>query len=127
MQTFKPFDHHVCVGDTRRVDVGPLTIVATIELDETTTPHDFDGGEGAFYLDEWQRGEWFYVGVVLSVYCGGVCLTDNAAALWSIEANYPESDNSYLTDVASELLPEAIQHGQAILEKLRSAATEVHL
>ena len=27
---------------------------------------------------------------------------------WGIEANYPDSDNAYLTDVANELLPEAL-------------------
>ena len=118
MQTFKPFDHYVCVGDTRRIDVGPLTIVATIEADNVSTPYDYD----ADCRDEWERGDWFYCGVVLSVYCGYTRLDDNAAALWGVEANYPGSDHTYLTDVANELLPEAIQHGQAILEKLRSAA-----
>jgi hypothetical protein len=32
-------------------------------------------------------------------------LASHAASLWGIEANYPGADNSYLTEVANELLP----------------------
>ena len=55
----------------------------------------------------WLNDEWFYCGIILSVSIGETILTDHAASLWGIEANYPESNNSYLTDVANELLPEA--------------------
>ena len=122
MQTFKPFDRFVCVGDSRSVDVGPLRIVATIHADHDTTPEHFEDFGGLDYVDEWNRGEWFYCGVVLSVYCEDVCLTDNAAALWSIEANYPNNDNSYLTETANELIDEAVREGHAILARLQSVA-----
>jgi len=122
MQSFKPFDRFVRVGDTREVQCGALRIVATIELDADTTPADFDlYGEGD-YAAEWQRGEWFYCGVVLSVYCEGIKLSDNAAALWAVEANYPESDNAYLSECANELINDAIVEGQYILKQLQRVA-----
>lgn len=55
------------------------------------------------------RNEWSYCGVVLSVSKNSVKVSDNAASLWGLELNYPGSDNSYLTEVANELLPEAVE------------------
>lgn len=66
----------------------------------------------------WRKDEWFYCGIVLAVAREGVTLERHAASLWGIEANYPDSDNAYLTDVAGELLPEAIAAGHATLARL---------
>ncbi len=66
----------------------------------------------------WLNNEWFYCGVVLEVSKNGVTLDDHAASLWAIECNYPGSNNSYLTEVANELLDEAIEVGQSTLNKL---------
>ena len=44
-------------------------------------------------------------------------------SLWGVEANYPGSDNSYLTEVASELLPEALDIGRASMARICSALT----
>lgn len=122
MQTFKPFDRFVCIGDSRSVDVGPLRVVATIHADHDTTPEDFEYCGGTDHIDAWERGEWFYCGVALSVYCDDICLTDHATSLWSLEANYPGSDHSYLTECANELIDEAVREGQAILARLQSVA-----
>jgi hypothetical protein len=122
MQTFKPFDRFVCIGDSRSVDVGPLRVVATIHADHDTTPEDFEHFGGTDHVDAWSRGEWFYCGIVLSVWCDEVCLTDHAASLWAIEANYPDSDHSYLTECANELIDEAVREGQTILARLQSVA-----
>ena len=73
-------------------------------------------------MGAWRKDEWFYCGIVLSVAFEGVLLDDYAASLLGIEANYPDSDNAYLTDVASELLPEALDNGRAILAKLTASA-----
>ncbi|NQY97657.1 MAG: hypothetical protein HRT82_10890 [Henriciella sp.] len=73
-------------------------------------------------MEAWRKGEWFYCGIVLSVAFEGVLLDDHAASLWGIEANYPDSDNAYLTDVANELLPEALDVGRAILARLTARA-----
>jgi hypothetical protein len=73
-------------------------------------------------MDAWRGDDWFYCGIVLSVAFDGVVLDDHAASLWGIEANYPDSDNAYLTDVANELLPEALDAGRAVLARLTSRA-----
>jgi hypothetical protein len=39
-------------------------------------------------------------------------------ALWGVECNYPDSDNSYLMEVANDLLPEALEQAKAAIEKL---------
>ena len=69
----------------------------------------------------WRKGDWFYCGIVLSVALEGVTLADNAASLWGVEANYPGSDNANLTEVADELLPEALDTARAVLARLRAA------
>lgn len=39
-------------------------------------------------------------------------IDDHAASLWGVEANYPDTDNSYLCEVANELLPEALARAE---------------
>lgn len=69
-------------------------------------------------IEAWRKGDWFYCGIVLSVSREGVTLAGHAASLWGVEANYPGSDNSYLTEVANELLPEAFAEARAALTRL---------
>ena len=78
-------------------------------------------------LAAWKRDEWFYGGVVLSVSkrikIDGraqreVVLSEHAASLWGIECNYPDTNNEYLTEVANELLPEALTYAREILRQL---------
>ncbi|PQA88295.1 hypothetical protein [Hyphococcus luteus] len=69
-------------------------------------------------MEAWRNDEWFYCGVVLSVSLDGVMLDEAAASLWGVEANYPGTDNAYLTEIACELLPEAIDAGNDIAERL---------
>ena len=61
----------------------------------------------------WKNDEWFYCGVILSVAVDGLVLTDHAVSLWGIEANYPDSDHAYLSEVANELLSEAMDAAKA--------------
>lgn len=39
-------------------------------------------------------------------------------SLWGVEANYPGSDNAHLTDVADDLLPDAIVIGRRAAQRL---------
>ena len=50
----------------------------------------------------------------------GLTLDKFAASLWGIEANYPDSDNAYLSEVANELLSEAL--AEAKTERTRQCA-----
>ena len=56
------------------------------------------------------RGDWWYAGIVLTVKVsfGKHRIKGTVGSLWAVEANYPGSDNSYLTEVANELLEEAV-------------------
>lgn len=107
MSEFK-FDAYVCEGDTSTVEHDGYIITARIEFDQFTTPDDDE-----FMSEEataaWRNNEWFYCGVVLSVSYNEVLLINHAASLWGVDANFPGSDNSYLAEVAEELLPEAIE------------------
>lgn len=92
---------------TMRPFTGTPAQLAAIAVDE-----DFAA------LKAWCNDEWWYCGVVLSVEREGVTLDEHAASLWGIECNYPTGDNAYLTEVANELLSEALEAGRAVLEKL---------
>ena len=126
------FDDYVCIDDTISTEVEGFVVRATIEhdivryLDDDdchNTDQDITGcsDEQQEKLLEarqaWFDDEWFYCGVVLSVYKNGVCLSDNTAVL-GIEANYPGSDNTYLTEVANDLLPEALEEAKEVLKAL---------
>lgn len=76
-------------------------------------------------MEGWRRGEWFYCGIVLSVSLDGVELARHAASLWGIEANYPETDNSHLNEVAGSLLPEALAAAREVLSRLAERAPAV--
>ena len=136
------FENFVCLGDSVSCEVGAYSVTARICHDDTPDRPDqrqdgfwpslykddagFIGAGNGFrdrfdkaqakaqaIMDAWKNDEWFYCGVVLSVKIQDVELTDHGASLWGIEANYPDSDNLYLTEVANELLGEAINAAKA--------------
>ena len=74
-------------------------------------------------MEAWRKGEWFYCGIVLSIERDGIELDDHAASLWGVECNYPRTDNSCLTIVANELLPEALNAGRAAASRLAATVT----
>lgn len=78
--------------------------------------------------DAWACDEWFYCGIVLSVELGDVTLDDHAASLWGVECNYPESPdnpnpNAHLTEVANELMGEALSSALRSLQPLTTETT----
>ena len=133
------FGKYVCVGDSIECEVDGYTVMAHLEHDPYCDIDDDDHhnpDQSVTGCDDteqekllaarhaWERGEWFYGGIVLSVSRNGIMINRHAAALWGIECNYPDSDNSYLWDVANELLPEALERAgterQNMLAKLAS-------
>jgi hypothetical protein len=76
-------------------------------------------------MSAWKAGDWFYCGIVLSVAFEDVVLNASACSLWGIEANYPGSDNAYLTEVANELLPEALAAARETLSRLKDGRASV--
>ena len=136
------FDSFVCEGDKITCEVEGYTITARIARDDTPNAPDerqdvfwpslykdaagfigagngwrarFDAAQARAeaVMEAWRKDEWFYCGIVLSVRLDGIEIDDHAASLWGIEANYPDSDNAYLAEVANELLPEAIDAAKA--------------
>jgi hypothetical protein len=79
---------------------------------EAAAEHDFK------VLRAWCRDDWWYVGIVLAVSRNDVTLGTHFASLWCVECNYPGSDNAYLTEVANQLLPEALDAARERLAKL---------
>ncbi|MGB3456538.1 MAG: hypothetical protein WBG08_11445 [Litorimonas sp.] len=140
------FDAFVCEGDTITCDVDGFIVTATIRHDDSgdapderqdgfwpsLNPQDagFIGtdksgadlieadSKAGRIIEAWRKDEWFYCGLVLTVSRDGVTLDDHAASLWGIEANYPGSDNAYLTEVAADLLPDALYEARAALARL---------
>ncbi len=147
----KSFASYVCPGDVISCEAAPFTVLAQVVPDDCPDAPDQrqDGFWPSLYADApgfigpgpnhrqrfavaqanaeavmegWRKGDWFYCGIVLSVSLEGVQLASNAASLWGIEANYPGTDNSYLTEVANELLPESIAVARETLARLVSHA-----
>ncbi|MGC6499862.1 MAG: hypothetical protein ACON4C_06680 [Henriciella sp.] len=145
------FQTFVCEGDTITCEVAGFEVTAWIVRDDCPDAPDErqDGFWPSLYKDApgfigpgnnfrerfaqaqaraeavmeaWRGDEWFYCGIVLSVAFEGIELESHATSLWGIEANYPDSDNAYLTDAANELLPEALDAGRTILARLIASA-----
>ncbi|MFN4024168.1 MAG: hypothetical protein ACK4MQ_05005 [Hyphomonas sp.] len=145
------FAAFVCPGDVITCQSGPFTVTARIVPDDCPDAPDQrqEGFWPSLYIDApgfigpgnnfrerfadaqaraeaimqgWRRGDWFYCGIVLSVSLEGVELAPHAASLWGVEDNYPGTDNSYLTGVANELLPEAIAAAREALAQLAAHA-----
>ena len=141
------FSNFVCEGDSIACEIGGFEVIARIVRDDCTDAPDQrqDGfwpslikdapgfiGPGPNHrqryaearanaeavMAAWRRDELFYCGIVLSVSLAGVELDANAASLWGIEANYPGSDNAYLTATANDLLADAHKIGLRVAARL---------
>ena len=144
---------YVCLGDSISVDVSEYTITARISHDDSPDKPDerqdgywpsLDPNAAGFIgtgngwrkrfeqqqakaesvMAAWLNDEWFYCGIILSVTIDETELTDHAASLWGIEANYPDSDNSYLSQIANELLSEALDAAKLERERLCAIVCE---
>lgn len=150
MTFLERFQTFVCEGDRIETEVDGFLITARIMRDDCPDAPDQrqDGFWPSLYKDApgfigpgngwrdrfdkaqaraeeimraWREDEWFYCGIVLSISFEGVVLDDHAASLWGVEANYPESDNRYLTATAEELLHDALTTGRASVARICTA------
>lgn len=108
------FEEAVKIAKRDGWDAPPYGTGTKSERAARAAEHDFQA------LRAWCNDEWSYCGIVLSVAKSGVTLDEHAASLWGIERNYPGSDNAYLTEVANELLDEALDAAKKTLAKLRA-------
>tara|TARA_R110002020_G_scaffold470690_1_gene696767 strand:- start:1728 stop:1946 length:219 start_codon:yes stop_codon:yes gene_type:complete len=60
---------------------------------------------------------------------GALCiiLCSTQISLWGVEANYPGSDNAHLTDVANDLLPDAIAIGRRAAQRLCATLSNLEM
>ena len=141
------FDAFICEGDRIQCEADGFEVVARIVRDDCPDapderqdgfwPSEYIGDPGFIgpgknwrqrlaaaqakaeaVMSAWRNDEWFYCGIVLSVALDGVMLDESAASLWGVEANYPDTDNSYLAEVANELLPDAVETGREAAMRL---------
>lgn len=143
------FQKYAIAGDTITCVVDGFTATARIYCDDDTTAPDKrqdgfwpslnptnDGYIGdksqrtlARHLAKarevmraWQNDEWFYCGVAVTIERNGIQLAHlYDHALWGVECNYPDSDNSYLMEVANELLGGAIDDARSKIRTLCAA------
>ena len=135
------FGDFVMDGDTIKCVVDGFECVATLhrdddagdpsERDEGFFPEIEDYEDSAEFHAEyermteiylaWERDEWHFYGVAVTVYKAGILLTHKYHhAIWGIEGNYPGSDNGYLSDVINEhgLLDDALDAARAKIKEL---------
>lgn len=134
------FDKYVCIGDKISTKVGPFKIMATIEYDydytiDSDDCHNVDQSVTGCNDEQhkalmaareaWNRDQWFYGVVVLSVELDGGVVDPYLDSLGAIEVNYPNGDNRYLMEVANELLtnnlPQLRELRETLLEGLTTA------
>ena len=134
----KVFDGYVCHGDTLQVEISGIVFTATIEHDllagiddnDTYNPdqnvtgcNDQQQAQLMAVRSAYNRDEWFFCGIVLSARHKATGATwESLESLWRIEANYPGSYNTYLTEVANELLASAVEQVQAKIRELSAVA-----
>lgn len=91
-------------------DVPPYAWVTPGEQAERAVRHDYN------HLRAWCNDEWYWCGIVLSVQRAGIMLDSHAASIWGTECN--AGDNSHLTELANELLDQAIEKGTKIMNEI---------
>lgn len=111
---FLYYDFKGAMEKARKEEWGPLIPWRTPAIARTVAAEqDFEA------MKAWAQGDWTWCGVALTVWKAGICLNGKyGSALWGIERNYPGSDNSYLSEVASDLVDEAMAEAQDTLLKL---------
>ena len=132
------FSGFVCAGDCLQVEINGITFMARIEPDPFADIDDDD----CHNLDQsitgcnehqqrrlieareaYKRDEWFYCGITLHAqHIATGASWDGLESLWRIEANYPGSYNTYLTEVANELLASAVEQVQDKIRELSAIA-----
>jgi hypothetical protein len=130
------FDQFICGGDSITCEVDGFRAVARIEYDHDTSPRDYDqpgwcfdttsrkyGKQNRKIIAAWEADEWFYCGIVVTVFREGVKLGE--AHLWGIEANFPfgkqKTRHAYHLTVANELLDEALDGARETIRKLAAS------
>lgn len=152
----KGFEKHASIGDTIQAEAEGFTIIATIKEDSIMSPETYDEGfwpstdpkSPGYCLPEiyeeqmvkakkikeaWRNDEWFYCGLVLSVfkkfkipfYPEQTIVFAHAASVWGLECNHPYGDNTVdLTQAAENLVEEALNYAKEAIRQLVQSRTK---
>lgn len=112
------FGDYACIDDYIDVEVNGILYRATVEHDYDSRPEDTDCYTPE-QLQAWRDDKWHYCGIVISIWLDDIQLAPNAASLWGVERNFPDGDNTYMTEVANELLGEAITYATQRIPYIR--------
>ena len=109
------------MGDSIRLRISDdVSLVATIKADDYERPSNSN-----VYSKEdvarWQKNEWFFCAIFVSLEVKRREVCDCLVSCWGIDCNF-DNDNSYLTVVANELLPEALDEAVEWLRDTAKAA-----
>ena len=121
---FPQFPEFACLDDSITWTAEGFTLIATLHPDEDTIIDDFECYSHRD-IKRWHNNEWFYVGVVVSVYFDDVELSDHAASLWGVDCNFSKTSNAYLAEVAQELQAEALSTAKAEAAKILAVLQKV--
>lgn len=139
MEFKQKFKKYVCNGDSITLKSNGITFEARIEHDSDSNIDDDDihnidqlvtgcNEEQQERLlaarEAWSKNEWFYCGIVLTATIDGIEL-NSTESLWAIEANYPNSENNYLNEVANDLLAEIMKSVSNELEDLKTKINSI--
>lgn len=98
------FKECALIGDSITCNIKDVTYTATLHHDRESRPEDSECYSES-QIKRFYDDEWHYCGIVISAERNG-WVKENLASLWGIELNL--GDNSYLLEVANDLLEEAI-------------------
>lgn len=96
------FENYICVGDTIKWGEGRYSFVAVILEDDVTEVGHFDCYDKED-IERWKKGEWRYVGIVISVYVEDIRILSNAASKWGVECNFSDYGNENIVETACDL------------------------
>jgi|688.fasta_scaffold80666_6 hypothetical protein len=105
MKFDQKFGKYACIGDTITADVTKkMKLVAAIVFDDQCQPSDFDCYDEQ-QIERWQKDEWYFVGVVLSLQSHDGTIKAHLGSLWGNECHLGDNDD-WLTEIANELIDE---------------------
>lgn len=121
MKFTEQFSKHASVGDSIRLRISDdVSLVATIKADDYERPSN-SNVYSKEDVERWQKDEWFFCAIFISLEVKRREVCDCLVSLWGIDCNF-DNDNSYLTVVANELLPEALDEAVEWLKDTAKAA-----
>jgi hypothetical protein len=117
---FGPF---VCDGDSISAQHDQFSFTATITHDPDTRPTDFDCYSPE-NIKSWKKEDWYFGVMGVSASYNDFLLDDCIVAIGGVNVNFPESDNSYLNEIAKELFDEALDKAHRALSMLRQSVCQ---